>query len=116
SNSSLMPVPTAVMIVRISSFDSTLSMRAFSTLMILPRTGRISWNSRFRPCLAEPPAESPSPRQGSHIAGEIADVERRLAAREVARLAGRLARARRRHRLLDHDVRGARMLLEILGE
>ena len=62
SNSSLMPVPIAVMIVRISSFESTLSMRAFSTLMILPRSGRIAWNSRLRPCLAEPPAESPSTR------------------------------------------------------
>jgi len=33
-----------------------------STLMILPRSGRIAWNSRLRPCLAEPPAESPSTR------------------------------------------------------
>ena len=35
-------------------------MRAFSTLMILPRIGRIAWNIESRPDFAEPPAESPS--------------------------------------------------------
>ena len=35
-------------------------MRAFSTLMIFPRMGRIAWYSESRPDLAEPPAESPS--------------------------------------------------------
>ncbi len=69
SNSSLMPVPIAVMIVRISSLESTLSKRAFSTLMILPRSGRMAWKSRLRPCLAEPPAESPSTRYISQRAG-----------------------------------------------
>ena len=32
---------------------------AFSVLITLPRNGRIAWNLRSRPCLAEPPAESP---------------------------------------------------------
>jgi hypothetical protein len=50
----------AVMRVRISSLASTLSRRAFSVLMSLPRSGRIAWKRRSRPCLAEPPAESPS--------------------------------------------------------
>ena len=57
-----MPAPMALIIVRISWFWSILSMRAFSTLMILPRSGRIAWNERSRACLAEPPAESPSTR------------------------------------------------------
>jgi hypothetical protein len=34
--------------------------RAFSTLRIFPRIGRIAWKRESRPCLAEPPAESPS--------------------------------------------------------
>ena len=55
-----MPVPSAVMIDWTSVFFSTRSMRAFSTLMILPRMGRIAWNIESRPDLAEPPAESPS--------------------------------------------------------
>ncbi len=36
------------------------SMRAFSTLMIFPRSGRIAWYIESRPDFAEPPAESPS--------------------------------------------------------
>ena len=55
-----MPVPSAVMIDWTSVFLRTRSMRAFSTLMILPRIGRIAWNIESRPDLAEPPAESPS--------------------------------------------------------
>jgi hypothetical protein len=55
-----MPVPMAVMRVRISSLARTLSRRAFSVLMSLPRRGRMAWKRRSRPCLAEPPAESPS--------------------------------------------------------
>ena len=43
-----MPVPIAVIMAWISVFERTLSMRAFSTLMILPRRGRIAWNSRSR--------------------------------------------------------------------
>jgi hypothetical protein len=31
-------------------------MRALSTFRIFPRSGRIAWNARLRPCLAEPPA------------------------------------------------------------
>ena len=71
SNSSPMPAPMALIIVRISLFASILSMRAFSTLMILPRSGRIAWNERSRACLAEPPAESPSTRYSSLRAGSL---------------------------------------------
>ena len=64
-----MPVPSAVISVPISSADSILSMRARSTLRILPRSGSTAWNSRLRPCLAEPPAESPSTMNSSDLAG-----------------------------------------------
>ena len=42
------------------SCSMILSLGAFSTLSILPFKGRIAWKRRSRPCLAEPPAESPS--------------------------------------------------------
>src|SRR5262249_33729269 len=50
------------------------------------------------------------------LAGEIADVERRLSAGEIARLARRLTGARRGHRLFEDDVRRSRMLLEVARE
>ena len=59
----------AVIIDRISSLARILSMRAFSTFRILPRSGRMAWNERSRPCLADPPAESPSTRKSSQVAG-----------------------------------------------
>ena len=46
------------------SWDST--SQVFS---ILPRRGRIAWVSRLRACLALPPAESPSTRKSSLMAG-----------------------------------------------
>src|ERR1700760_3650500 len=64
-----MPVPSAVISVPICSLDSILSKRARSTLRILPRSGSTAWNSRLRPCLAEPPAESPSTMNNSDLAG-----------------------------------------------
>ena len=57
--------------VPISWLDSILSKRAFSTLRILPRRGRIAWARRSRPCFAEPPAESPSTRNSSDRAGSV---------------------------------------------
>ena len=65
SKSSRTPEPSAVMSAWISVFCSTLSMRAFSTLRILPRSGSTAWVARSRPCLAEPPAESPSTMNSS---------------------------------------------------
>ena len=46
-------------------------MLAFSTFKIFPRIGKIAWNSRFRPCFAEPPAESPSTINNSHFSGSL---------------------------------------------
>ena len=41
---------------------------AFSVLMTLPRSGKIAWNERSRPCFADPPAESPSTKYSSFFA------------------------------------------------
>ena len=69
SFSSPMPVPSAVISV-VSSCDASIrSKRTFSTLRILPLSGRIAWNARLRPCLAEPPADSPSTMNSSLFAG-----------------------------------------------
>src|SRR5437868_4761565 len=64
-----MPVPSAAINVPISAELSILSGRARSTFRILPRSGRIAWYLRLRPCLAEPPAESPSTMNSSDRAG-----------------------------------------------
>ena len=48
-------------------------MRFFSTLMILPRSGRTACVLRSRPCLAEPPAESPSTTKISASAGSVTE-------------------------------------------
>jgi hypothetical protein len=53
----------------ISSFLMILSKRAFSTFKIFPLRGRMAWKRRSRPCLAEPPAESPSTMKISEVAG-----------------------------------------------
>src|SRR5471032_1710921 len=53
----------------VTADDSILSKRARSTFRIFPRNGRIAWLARLRPCLAEPPAESPSTMKSSESAG-----------------------------------------------
>ncbi len=63
------PVPSAVMRVAISCDEISLSNLARSTFRILPLRGNIAWNLRSRPCLAEPPAESPSTKYSSDRAG-----------------------------------------------
>ena len=109
--------------VRISSLASTLSTRAFSTLMILPRSGRIACVFGSRPPLAVPPAESPSTRNSSlsaglrvlavdELAGQPRAFERVLAAREIARFLGGVARALRLHALVDDRARVLRILFE----
>ena len=50
-------MPKAVISVPISWLDNILSKRARSTFRILPRKGKTAWFSRFRACLADPPAE-----------------------------------------------------------
>ena len=106
------PVPSAVISVRISAEASILSRRAFSTFRILPRSGRIAWKRRSRPCLAEPPArvalddEDLGERRVlllavGELAGQRARVERALAPHELAGLARRLAGPRGLDDLLD---------------
>ncbi len=118
-----MPVPSAVISVPISALPSIRSKRARSTFRILPFSGRIAWNLRSRPCLAEPPALSPSTMkisdfagsrswQSASLPGSVRDVQHALAARQFARLARRLARGGRVHHLLDDAARFLRMRLE----
>jgi len=65
------PIPTAVISERTSSFDNTLSILTFSTFKILPFSGSIAWNLLLRPSFALPPAESPSTRNNSHSAASL---------------------------------------------
>src|ERR687890_345173 len=53
SKSSCTPVPRAEMIACTSLFCMMRSIRAFSTLRILPRIGRIAWIRGSRPPLAD---------------------------------------------------------------
>ena len=66
-----MPVPSTVIRVAISCEPISFSKRALSTFRIFPFSGKIAWNLRSRPCLAEPPAESPSTRYNSESAGSF---------------------------------------------
>ena len=52
-------------------FDSTFCSDACSVLSTLPRSGRIACVLRSRPCLAEPPAESPSTMNSSLLPGSV---------------------------------------------
>src|SRR6266571_3455470 len=108
-----MPVPMAVMSAWISLFERTLSIRFFSTLMILPRSGSTACVLRSRPCLAEPRAAH---RAVGELAGKRRVLERGLAPREVARLARSLAGPRRLHGLGDDLPRVLRVLLEEVAE
>ena len=55
--------------VLISSFLRMSAIFALAVLITLPRNGKMAWNLRSRPCLADPPAESPSTRKSSFLAG-----------------------------------------------
>ena len=54
------PAPIVYIIVFISSFLNISSIFVFSVFNTLPLKGKIAWNLLSLPCLAEPPAESPS--------------------------------------------------------
>ena len=95
SKSSSMPVPIAVIMAWISALERTLSMRAFSTLMIFPRSGRIAWKLDWRAMIAEPPAESPSTRNSSVFSGSRSEQSASLPGRLVESIAP-LRRARSR--------------------
>src|ERR1700758_1235806 len=103
-----MPVPNAVISVPICSKLSILSKRARSTLRILPRSGRIAWNSRLRPILALPPAESPSTMNSSDLAGSFSWQSASFPGSEDT-LSGFL-------RVSSRAFRFARMLLEPGGQ
>ena len=59
------------MSVPISADDSILSNLVRSTFRILPFNGKMAWVLRLRPCLALPPALSPSTRYNSDKAGSF---------------------------------------------
>ena len=67
------PQPSAVTRSASSLFSSTLLSDALSVLSTLPRSGRIAWRVRSRPCLADPPAESPSTMKSSlsRVPGDV---------------------------------------------
>src|SRR6218665_3222163 len=76
--SSPMPAPNAVIIDCTSLLARARSSRAFSTLRIFPRKGKMAWVSGFRPCTADPPAESPSTRNISDSEGSLEEQSRSL--------------------------------------
>ena len=126
-NSSCTPVPIAVISAWISLLASTLSMRLFSTLMIFPRSGRTAWVWRSRPCLAEPPAESPSTMKSSASRGSLTEQSASLpgsvefSSADLRRVRSRALRAASRARAastaLHEDAPGvAGVLLEELAE
>ncbi len=109
------------------SLDTILSRRAFSTLRSLPRSGRIAWKRRSRPCLAEPPAESPFDDVQLALGGvallAVGQLARQrhafegtLADDQVAGLACRLARAGGRERLLDYAPAIRWVLVQVLAD
>ena len=57
----------------IVSDPNILSNRTRSTFKIFPRSGKIAWVLRSRPCFAVPPAESPSTINNSHFAGSFSE-------------------------------------------
>ena len=102
-------------------------MRAFSTLMILPRSGRIAWNSAVAGVDGAPAGgvaldeeELGSVRIAVGAVGQLARQaaadERGLPADQVARLARRLAGPAGGDQLVDDRPRLGRVLLEVLAE
>src|SRR2546423_1616882 len=131
SNSSWMPVPSAVISAWTSLFLSTRSIRAFSTLRILPRIGRIAWVPGSRPCLAEPPAGAAGRfalddeplgyrRVGGLAVGQLArhrtGLQQRLAAGQLAGLGGGDPGPGRLGGLRDDRLGLARVTLQPVGE
>src|SRR6266581_1894587 len=86
-------------------------MRDFSTLRILPRSGSTACVLRSRPCLAEPPAESPSTTNSSASDGSLTE--------QSASLPGSVEFSSADLRLVglhDHGARLARVLLQELPQ
>ena len=113
--------------VWISVFFSMRSMRARSTLRILPRMGRIAWVAGLRAGTAEPPAESPSTMNSSRssrffdeqslsLSGMPAPSSSDLRPHEVAGLLGRGAGLGGGDALLDDLVGLGGILLEPVAQ
>ena len=66
-----MPQPSALTMSCSSLLPAPCRCAACSALSTLPRSGRIAWVRRSRPCLAEPPAESPSTMNSSLSLGSV---------------------------------------------
>mmetsp|Transcript_5938 Transcript_5938/g.15094 ORF Transcript_5938/g.15094 Transcript_5938/m.15094 type:complete len:318 (-) Transcript_5938:554-1507(-) len=66
-----MPSPRHVINACISVLPYICASSAFSTFKIFPRSGSTAWNSRRRPCLADPPALSPSTMKTSDSAALV---------------------------------------------
>ena len=73
--------PRAWMMLFTSSLSKALCHCWRSTLRIFPLRARIAWNVLIRPFLAEPPAESPSTRNISHLAGSFSEQSANLPGR-----------------------------------
>ena len=65
------PTPIAVIRVPISSLLKTLSSLAFWTFITFPFNGRTACVFLSLPCLAEPPADSPSTIKSSDFSGSF---------------------------------------------
>ena len=93
-----MPQPSASTMLLSSLFAVTRDSEACSAFKTLPRSGKIACVRRSRPCLALPPAESPSTMNSSHSSGDIRGAVGQLA-RQVQAPA---------HRALARDLLGRR--------
>ena len=67
------PAPSAIITGDNFSLLYILSALAFSTFNIFPHRGNIAWNLLSLPCLALPPAESPSTIYISHFEASFSE-------------------------------------------
>jgi len=118
SNSLPTPHPNACVRSVISAFARILSRVALMTLRILPRKGRMAWVSRLRPCLAEPPAESPSTMKSSVSSASRFEQSASLPGRrnfDVAVLRARERSSLRRRRSSVRRIISSRRALLLAG-
>ena len=122
-----MPAPSAVISVPICSEPSILSKRARSTLRILPRNGSTAWYCAVAALLGRAAGRIALDDEDlglgripllavGELAGQRGDVERALAAGQLARLARGLAGRGRLDHLADDRLRLGGMLLEPVAE
>ncbi len=115
------PHPSAVTRSESSLFSSTFASDALSVFNTLPRSGRIAWRARSRPCFADPPAESPSTMkislpsllelvQSLSLPGRLRRVDVALL-RDTSACAARLASRARAARMMRATMASATLLL-----